>query len=112
VRNATPNVIGSDIWFDSHKVTFQVAGGGTALSASHKWVGGCNSLSSAAASTLLAAPSIASGASSAYREIVTAIGALMNNGTAKFLITTTWTKTGTPGTLITYEAITYRHVAV
>lgn len=102
---------GSDIWLVDLNAGCFVAGGGTALSASHKWVANLHSFHGNAINTSLGNLSIDSGASTTYRNITAAINTLMNNGTAKALLSLTWTKTGTPGNLTPYMSITYRIVA-
>ena len=102
---------GSDIYLLEHQVEFTVASGGTALGASHKWEGNVAKFDGTGAQTAIANPSISSGTSGTYRRITTTINALLRNGTDFFIITTDWTKTGTPGTLNPYETITYRIVA-
>jgi hypothetical protein len=102
---------GSDIWIVTHSVRFVVNSGGTALGASHKWVGTPHTYDSALSAANITTVNIDSGSSAVYRLIDTAIGALMNNGSAKYALMTTWTKTGTPGTLDMMEALSYRIVA-
>lgn len=102
---------GSDLWIESHMCTFLVAGGGTALGAAHKWVGTVQKGDSAAALTTVATVNIDSGASAAWRRIETTVNALINTPTTFFFFATTWTKTGTPGTLQALEEIHYRIVA-
>lgn len=102
---------GSDLWIESHMCSFLVAGGGTALGAAHKWVGTVQKGDSAAALTTVATVNIDSGASAAWRRIETAVNALINTPTTFFFFATTWTKTGTPGTLQALEELHYRIVA-
>jgi hypothetical protein len=54
---------------------------------------------------------IDSGSSTVVRRVTVTVDALMNNGTVHDWLQSDWTKTGTPGTLQTFEEITYRIVA-
>jgi hypothetical protein len=100
---------GSDIYLLKHMCRFIVASGLSALSGSHKWVGDFHKYDSAVASTTVAGPlNIDSGASGTLRTIETTINALLGTGV---WFSTTWTKTGTPGSLQSYEEISYRIVA-
>jgi len=98
---------GSDLWIESLLVTFFITGG-TALGASHKWVGTLNKVNSANANTVIATTNIDSGASDTYRTIETAIDALYGSF---FAMRSDWTKTGTPGSLTWMEEVSYRIVA-
>lgn len=98
---------GTDIWLVATHCSFFISAG-TALSGSHSWI----------SLTLTAQPgntakggilTINSGASGAWRETSSAIGALL--GTTNFHIDSGWTKTGTPGNMSVYETISYRVVA-
>lgn len=111
VRLPTPSLLsGSDIWWVDHQLSFIVQSGGTALGASHKWVGTVLGLDSAAASTgTIATVNIDSGSSAVWRQVTTAIGAVKVTGS--LLYTTTWTKTGTPGNLAWGETLSYRIIA-
>ncbi len=101
---------GSNIWIVDHQVEWFVTGG-TALSGSHKWTGAfAPMLSNNALGSALATPTIASGALTTWQQIITHVNALLTRSTA-FLLGTTWTKTGTPGTLLVYESYSYRIVA-
>lgn len=108
---APPLQGGSDIWITGHSARFIVNSGGSALSGSHKWVGTPHTYDSAVSAANITTVNIDSGSSAVFRKIDTTIGALMNNGTEKFAIMTTWTKTGTPGTLDVLEELSYRIVA-
>jgi hypothetical protein len=102
---------GSDIWLEEWIVGFTVTGG-TALGASHKWVGDLIAIQDGTASTTsIEFVNIDSGSSGVFRRSVVTIAALMNNGTAHDLLQVNWTKTGTPGTLQGYHEVTYRIVA-
>ena len=103
---------GSDIWLVSLNMGFQVASGGTALGASHKWVVTVNKgVAGAGTETTISTLSIASGSSAVWRGVPDTIGALMNGGTTHSIILATATKTGTPGNLYTSITITWNHVA-
>jgi hypothetical protein len=110
-KTSSPSLLGgSNIWLVDHRVTFIVNSGGTALGASHKWVGTFTTRDSTA--TLLtthATVNIDSGSSAVYRVQTTAIGALQDATT--FFYQGGWSKTGTPGTLALAEEFTYRIVA-
>lgn len=94
-----------DLWLEDFQAGFFVTGG-TALGASHKWVGVLNKQP---AGTTLATINIDSGASDAWRNSgQVAIDALV--GTTNFTFNCPWTKTGTPGTLLVLPTITYRLV--
>ena len=109
-RSPAPNNWGgSDIYLTNVWTSFNVSGG-TALSASHKWVGTVAKVAGAV-STTIATITIDSGASSSWRVDTTAISALMNNGTAHHQIAVDWTKTGTPGNLFVMHRLMYRIVA-
>lgn len=100
---------GSDIWLETETTNFYVTGG-TALGASHKWVG-TYTKSAAGSSNVPITVTIDSGASDTWRTSTQAVNALQNNGTTYLAWSITWTKTGTPGTLIAVSTITYRIVA-
>lgn len=101
---------GSNLWLVDYTVAFAVASGGSALSASHKWVGGLFAMDAAFASTgAIATITIDSGASNAFRRTTVAIGAALAATALVFSIT--WTKTGTPGTLQTGDSLSYRIIA-
>lgn len=102
-----PFLGGSNLWLVSHHITFNVKTGGSALGASHKWVCTLNGLDTNISSTgVVATTNIDSGSSAVFRQATTAIGAALAAGTLFFI--STWTKTGTPGTLVTGEVLTYR----
>ncbi len=107
VRAPYPAWSGSDIWLVAAQTWFYVVGG-TALGASHKWVGVLNNQPAA---TTFDTVNIASGASDASRQSsLTAVGALL--GSTNFYLLMQWTKTGTPGTLFALTTLTFRYVAV
>lgn len=98
---------GTNLYLIDHTVVFIVASGGTALGASHKWVGTVVALDSTPASTgTVATVNIDSGSSAIYRRTTTAIAAAVPASTLWFQ--TSWTKTGTPGTLAVSEGMSYR----
>ena len=103
---------GSDIWLEDYIVSFFV-NGGTALSASHKWVGQLQALRDATAGTAdtYGTANVDSGASSQVRRLTVALDALLNNGTIHDMLQSSWTKTGTPGDIQIFEEVTYRIVA-
>lgn len=84
----------TDAWIEEAWIEFFVVGG-TALSASHKWVG-----------SSLFAYNIDSGVSSAWRTGNVAIDALASGFPRPWQ--QNWAKTGTPGNLYLYITITYR----
>lgn len=90
---------GSDIFFEDMYTAFYV-GAGTALGASHKWVGTTTNLASTETIT------IDSGASSAWRTDEQNVGQYL--GTTYKEIDIAWTKTGTPGDLYPLTTMTYR----
>jgi hypothetical protein len=92
------------VWIERLTATFFVTAG-TALSASHKWVG---VLIDGATSTTLATVTIDSGASSAWRNSLVVADA--NIGSTSYEMDMGWTKTGTPGDLYALVAILYRLV--
>lgn len=105
---AFPDWYGTNIYLDSVRVTFFVASGGSALSASHKWEvfgqvlpgGGIIGVDFAV---------IDSGASGVWRKAsVTTINNLLGG---ESLIRVGVTKTGTPGDLTMKAVIAYRVVA-
>lgn len=103
---------GSDLWIEDAQLGFQVAGGGTALGTSHKWV---VTLAKAAdggtAETTFATFNIDSGASAAWRGLTVVVDALLNNGTTHRVFSGANTKTGTPGALFATLTLSYRIVA-
>lgn len=107
-RVGAPSVLGaSNIWLVDWKVTFNVNGGGTALSGSHKWVGALSGFDLNAASTgSVGTITIDSGSSAVFRASTATIAAVQAAGTLFYA--PTWTKTGTPGNLQTGETISYR----
>jgi hypothetical protein len=103
----------ADVWLEQAVCHFYVGGGGTALGASHKWVGVLEKLEDGGAGssgTAIATFNVDSGASDAFRQTSVNINALMNNGTTHVGLAVDWTKTGTPGTLRAFVVLTYRLV--
>lgn len=97
----------TDIWLTYFQVWFLVNSGGTALSASHKWVG---TLAKQPAATTLSTVTIDSGSVATHRQSTFAtIGALL--GSTQLELDLTWAKTGTPGTLWYNAQLMYAHVA-
>lgn len=94
-----------NLWLVSADCSFFI-NGGTALSASHKWVIRVQSLP---AGSTLATFTIDSGALSTWRNYgAVAIGALF--GLTNFLFQLDWAKTGTPGDFIGGVRVNYRLV--
>ena len=106
LRVGIDSIGGSDIWLDHVFASVTVAGGGTALSASHKWV--VTFTSQPANAAMGGTINIDSGASSVWRKFSTSIGALF---TGNFHIDLSATKTGTPGNLYIFPQFFYRIVA-
>lgn len=96
-----------DLWLGDFQFVFHVVGG-TALSASHKWVSVIGKRDSAGTSTTVATVIIDSGSLSVWRSSTVAIGALL--GTTHFTFDITHTKTGTPGNLYSLPRLVYRLV--
>lgn len=109
-RWPTQTNVGSDLWLLDCLTTFFISGG-TALGASHKWVGVIAKLDTADSPTTLITVNIDSGSSNAWRQDVQSIGALLSTAASFPAIRGVWTKTGTPGTLRAMTEITYRIVA-
>lgn len=104
---------GSDIWIEDYACRFNIGGGGSALSGSHKWVITVAKLAVTSGTiTVIGTQNIDSGNSAEWRQnSVVNIDALMNNGTTHIMLLQAETKTGTPGALNCYTTLTYRHVA-
>lgn len=111
-RSIAPLLSGgaSDIYLLTHYVSFFVSGG-TALGASHKWIGLLKKEHGASVQTTVDTVNIDSGASDTWRTYGGSVNALMNNGTTEAELSLGWTKTGTPGNLYVVAAISYRLVA-
>lgn len=104
-RITAPHAAVYDLWIQDFQTAFQVVGG-TALSASHKWV---LTLVKSPAETTIGTITIDSGSLNVWRDSgQIAIDALL--GTTQFAIAVVATKTGTPGTLFFMPTITYRMV--
>jgi hypothetical protein len=113
VQNANPNLgIGTDVWLEKFIWTPFIASGGTALSASHKWVADLVKLDTGNASTSVVTASLDSGASNAWRPLTASIGALLGTVASFPAMRVDITKTGTPGnlTLTSPSIVTYRIV--
>jgi hypothetical protein len=93
------------IYIERAVVSFHVASGGTALGASHKWVG---TLIDSAASTVYATINVDSGSSGIWRNTAPAVLAAVSSGSIAMQVG--WTKTGTPGGLYALVTINYRLV--
>lgn len=102
--------VGTDIWLVNSITQAFVSSGGSALSASHKWVGTVGKSDTSNAATTLDTITLDSGASAAWRTTTTAIGALLGTAATYPRLTATWTKTGTPGNLTVIHTVTYRIV--
>lgn len=97
-----------DHWLVEFQFVFHIQSGGTALSASHKWVSVLSKQVAAGTQTAIATATIDSGASAAWRTSIVAIGALL--GTTHFSFDISHTKTGTPGNLYSLPHLVYRLV--
>lgn len=86
-------------------VNFIVASGGSALGASHKWVGTIQRDTGG----LLATINIDSGSSNVWRSDVQTLNSVYGGGLFSHAVS--WTKTGTPGNLTALTSIEYRLVA-
>ena len=102
-RDGMP-MVGTAVWIETVYIVFRVRSGGTALSASHKWVGVWASETGALTQTF----TIDSGASNTWRSASSAANALTT--ASEFALFLTWTKTGTPGSLDVFPRYTYRLV--
>lgn len=99
---------GSDIYIVDHILRFFVVAG-TALGASHKWVGLFAKVDTTNTETTIVTDTIDSGSVSVWRSQVDSVNALL--GSTSFALNSSWTKTGTPGNLILQAMFTYRIVA-
>lgn len=101
----------SDYWLETVRVSVFVGGGGSALSASHKWVGVLQKTQQdSATNTTLTTINLDSGSSAVWRDFEVTLDVLLNNGTIHDSMQFVWTKTGTPGTLTTALTLVYRLV--
>lgn len=107
-RHAIQPPLGTDLWLVSWSVTFIIASGGSALSASHKWVIGATKYGGASNTGVTGTLNIDSGASNEWRTNTVTIGELLGS---YYLISSSGTKTGTPGNLYYYATLNYRIVA-
>lgn len=101
---------GSDIWLVGLQTHFLCAGG-SALSASHKWVGTFYKRPTGNTNTGVITITIDSGSSDVWRQNLQSIGALLNSGTVHYAVGCLWTVTGTPGAIEATFDLTYRIVA-
>jgi hypothetical protein len=101
---------GTDIWLVDCVTQMFVASGGTALGASHNWVGIITKSDTSNVGTTLITVTLNSGASAAWRTDTQAIGALLGTAATYPRISASWTKTGTPGNLTAIHTVTYRIV--
>lgn len=110
---ATPALLGaSDIYLLTHRLSFFVASGGSALSASHKWTGSLTKLEDETNSaTAIHGPVIDSGSSGVWRTTEATINAVLGSGTVYDEFQMGWTMTGTPGTLRASSTLYYRIIA-
>ena len=110
LRTGAPPLQGtSDIYIQGWRINYFVSGG-TALSASHKWVVTLNKLDSALSATAVSTITIDGGTSSIFREDTTAPNVLLTRATY-LVLEVDCTKTGTPGNLIFDSKLAYRLVA-
>lgn len=101
-----PHAGAYDLWLETFFVAFYVTGG-TALSASHKWVVELRKTKDAG-TTIAATVTVSSGAIDSYRISTAAIDALLDP--THFVLYIQSTKTGTPGSLSIWPSFTYRLV--
>lgn len=102
---------GTDLWLVNCVTKFFVASGGTALGASHKWVGTVVKLDTSNNSGgTLDTINVDSGSSATWRTQTTAIAALLGTTATYPAISFAWTKTGTPGNLSMVQTLTFRVV--
>lgn len=107
-----PRVIGSDILIVDYILSYYIDSGGSALSASHKWTGQLYTIADGSNFTGTArggAMTIDSGAASQTARQIVNVNTL--GGSTPTHFQTNWTKTGTPGDIRVWEAVTYRHIA-
>jgi hypothetical protein len=103
--------LATDIWLEAVESVNFIAGG-TALSASHKWVATIFKIDAADSGTSIATLTIDSGAANNWHRRTVAIDALLGTVATYSSVRIAWTKTGTPGTLDVQipPVITYRLV--
>ncbi len=102
-RGAWPYAGVFSVFIERAVCAFHVAGGGSALSGSHSWIG---TLIDSDTSTIFATFTINSGVSGVWR--VTSPGAGSVVGAASVATQVGWTKTGTPGNLYALVTLHYR----
>jgi hypothetical protein len=107
MRHSNPgSELGLDPWVNGLEATFLV-NGGTALGASHKWVGVVSAVDASNALTTVGTFTINSGSSSVWRKLNIGVDAAYALATYySFVIA--WTKTGTPGNLYVLVDMKYR----
>jgi hypothetical protein len=98
----------SDIWIETLSLWFYVAGG-TALSASHKWVGS-TSKNGSSGSAALPGYNVDSGVSGTHRRITNAVNQALGAG-YNVEVDVNMTKTGTPGSLYFGHVAQFRYIA-
>jgi hypothetical protein len=101
----------SDIYLVGHREDFFVNGGGTALGASHNWVGVLAKIDVNAAATTVSTITINSGSSGVFRMLENATINAALTAASYFTFKETWTKTGTPGALQAIGVLSYRKIA-
>lgn len=105
---ALPVVAGLDILIDGYDCFFTLAAG-TALSATHKWVG---TISERPAGTIIGTINIDSGASNTWRNAVDSADDAVDLTASQFGLILTWDKTGTPGNLTQAVLVRFRYIGV
>lgn len=101
---------GSDVYLAVVLTSIYVVGG-TALSASHKWVGTVNKANTAGSSSL-GTITVDSGATDQWRPAATVtINAAAGIGSGYVALEINWVKTGTPGNLYANCSLAYRTIA-
>jgi len=104
---ALPVVGGMNLLVDGYDCMFYVTGG-TALGASHKWVG---TVARQPDGTVIGTINIDSGASDAYRNAVDPSDDDVDLTSSQVGLTLDWTKTGTPGDLTQAVTVRFRYIA-
>lgn len=106
---ALPLSRGLDLLFESVDCMFLVASGGTALGASHKWVG---TVSARTSTVTVATLNIDSGASNSTRNVSDSGDTVIDATGGDVGLQMTWTKTGTPGDLKFAVTAEFRYIGV
>lgn len=102
----------ADLYLLKYNVSFYVSGGGSALSASHKWVGQLTGLqrdTNATQTNLGSTVDVDFGDSAEVRNFALTLNIDLNGGTLHDIFSTNWTKTGTPGAFQAYESVEFRY---